>query len=372
MEGPGRATLGEALVRIVTGNPIEASSWLDLPEATPSTRDRALLLRARVALVQHRPSEAVEPLNRVDPSGPSAIEADYWKGRTLQEAGNVRAAIAWYRLVLERRPGDIESWRWLAAASYDLGNWKEAVDALKTLTRLDPKDARSWRTLGVLYKEEGDWARSKDSYEASLAVDPDQPQARLELAEVLVRLGMFEAAVPHLDACKGLVPEPDRLDLLAQTLRARGDVPRLLETLEDGVSRFPDHAGLLSLRGLVDQSAGRLEESLPWFDRAVRAEPNNSQWLYQRGRTLQALGRVEEARRDVTRANELKADTAEMSNLSNRAMRDADDPLIRCQLGQVCRRLGKLELAAYWYRAALACDPTNLEATLGLKAIAIP
>src|SRR5947209_7918629 len=48
--------LGEARFRLETGAPGEAASWLDLPEATPATRDRALLLRARVALARHRPA----------------------------------------------------------------------------------------------------------------------------------------------------------------------------------------------------------------------------------------------------------------------------------------------------------------------------
>jgi tetratricopeptide (TPR) repeat protein len=160
--------------------------------------------------------------------------------------------------------------------------------------------------------------------------------------------------------------------LLAQVLKVRGDIPRLRETLEVGVTRFPNHAGLLSLRGSLDLEEGRFQESFAWFDSAVRADPNNSQWLYQRGRSLHAIGRVEEARRDVARADELKADTAEMSNLCLRATKDTNDTSVRCRLAGVCLRLGKPELAAYWYRAALACDPTNVEAGRGLNSLAIP
>jgi hypothetical protein len=58
-----------------------------------------------------------------------------------------------------------------------------------------------------------------------------------------------------------------------------------------------------------------------------------------------------------------------MSALNEQAERAPHDADVRCRLGRLCVDLGKPELAASWYRAALACDPKHAEARLGLNAL---
>jgi hypothetical protein len=65
----------------------------------------------------------------------------------------------------------------------------------------------------------------------------------------------------------------------------------------------------------------------------------------------------------------LNALTAQMDRLNREAGRNPDDPEIRYQLGRVCVSLGRSELAASWYVAALACDPRHPGARFGLKAL---
>ena len=84
---------------------------------------------------------------------------------------------------------------------------------------------------------------------------------------------------------------------------------------------------------------------------------------------MRQLGRDEEARRDLTRADELNKGLAEMSALNRQAEREPHDADVRYRLGRLCVELGKPELAASWYRAALACDPRHAAARLGLKAL---
>ena len=61
-----------------------------------------------------------------------------------------------------------------------------------------------------------------------------------------------------------------------------------------------------------------------------------------------------------------------MSDLNDQAARAPDDPEVRLRLGQLCESLGKPELAASWYRAALACDPRSAEARAALADIQRP
>src|SRR5688572_8760164 len=59
--------LAEAGRLLDDGLPGEAWGWLALPMVTPSTRDRALLLTARAAVLEGRPADAVSPLRQLDP-----------------------------------------------------------------------------------------------------------------------------------------------------------------------------------------------------------------------------------------------------------------------------------------------------------------
>ncbi len=354
---------------LASGDPAAVSGWLAAPEADPSTRDRAFVLRARAALARGRPAEAAAPLERVDPRGPHAAEAAFWKGRTLLAAHQPRLALAWFRRCLADRPDDVEARRWLAAAAYDLGDRATALDALAAVTRQEPRDARAWRTLGLIRKEKGEHAHARSAYEQALEADPKQPSARLELAECLVTLGDLGAARQQLDACKGGVPEPDRAELLARCLLDQGDPSGARAVIVAALAAAPDHAGLLGQRAGLAQAEGHPAEALDLLDRALQADPHNPRWHYRRGLVLGALGRPGESRLALARAEALNKALTVLAELDDEAALRPDDPDVRCRLGRQCLLVGKPQLAASWYRAALACDPYHPAARLGLRAL---
>jgi Flp pilus assembly protein TadD len=123
------------------------------------------------------------------------------------------------------------------------------------------------------------------------------------------------------------------------------------------------------MRARIDLADGHPAEALEHLDRAVAADPYRPETIYQRGVVLRRLGRTEEARRDMARADELNKGLAEMSELNRQAERAPHDADVRYRLGRLCVELGKPELAASWYRAALACDPRHAAARFGLKAL---
>src|SRR4029077_12186597 len=171
------------------GAAYDALSWLSVPESSPGTRERALLLRARIAVEQGELAESVRALDQVDPDGPNAFDYAFWRGRTLYAAKQPLLAIPWLVAAINRRPGDADSHRWLAAAAYDQGNRATAVSAIEAVTRLEPHDGRAWRTLGMMFKEDVQYEQARTAFEKSLAIDGAQPLIRLELGEVLVKLG---------------------------------------------------------------------------------------------------------------------------------------------------------------------------------------
>ena len=364
--------LAEAARCLEAGRWEDAAAWLEVPEKVPETREPALLLHARVALAEGRPEAAVSSLRGIRPDGPNSAEAAYLKGRVLQEVGNTPQAIAWFKRAYEGRPKDPEILRRLSAAAYDLGDRETLLTALKILTGVAPGDARAWRTLGLVTLEEPEGGEQEcdlaiQAYERSLHLDPGQPRARLELAEVLVRVGRFDEAERHLRDCQTHIPKSEWSNLMSQIAWGKGDRERCRAIVEAGMKDAPTHPGLLARRGQIAQSQGRFLEAIEWYDRAVAADPYNPQWPFMRAVVLRPLGRADEADRDSARAAELKRAVASMSRLNAEASDNPADPGVRVRIGRVCEGLGKPGLAASWYRAALACDPHSGEAQAALQ-----
>jgi tetratricopeptide (TPR) repeat protein len=361
--------LDQARRLIEAGRAEAAPEWLALPESEPSTRDRALLLRARAAVDRGQPSAAVAPLEKIDPSGPLAADAALWKGRVLFQVRQVARAAHWFREALALRPDDPEAIRWLAVSLYELGDQPSTVAALTRLTQLDHFDVRAWRTLAFLNKENRELDGALLAYEQALWLDPGQRDVRFELAETLVEMGRYREAEQQLAACRGGVPESDRTALLIYCLQAAGDLARSRALLDASLVEFPEHPGLLAYRARLDLTEGRVARALEGFDRVLSIDPFRAQAVYQRGLANLRLGKSPEAKRDLARAAELNALMADMDRLNREAGKRPDDPEIRYQLGRVCVTLGKPDLAASWYAAALACDPRHAGARLGLKAL---
>jgi tetratricopeptide (TPR) repeat protein len=351
------------------GDPFEALSWLTVPESSPGTRERALLLRARIAVERGELAESVRALDQVDPAGPNAFDYAFWRGRTLYAAKQPLLAITWLVAARNCRPGHADSHRWLAAAAYDQGNRATAVSAIEAVTRLEPDDGRAWRTLGMMFKEDVQYEQARAAFERSLAIDGSQAAIRLELGEVLVKLGDVAGAERELSACRGRVPEARHAELMADCARTRGDLAGFRAAVESGLAAAPDHPGLLLQRAQIDVELGHPVDALVHLDRAASADPYRPETIYQRGRLLHQLGRTEEARRQLARADELTKGLAEMSDLNRQAERAPHDAEVRYRLGRLCVELGKPELGASWYRAALACDPGHNDARLGLRAL---
>jgi tetratricopeptide (TPR) repeat protein len=311
----------------------------------------------------------VEPLDRIDSNGPLAAEAALWKGRTLFQVRQVLQAVEWLRLAVTLRPDDTEALRWLAAALYELGDSPSTIAALTKVTALQPDDARAWRTLAFLNKENREFEPAMMAYEMALLLDPAQPLVRFELAETLVALGRYSECELQLEKARGGVSEPDRRALLVHALQFAGDLRSSRAVLDASAAEFPDHPGLLAYRAQIDLAEGRFTQARDALSRVLNVNPFHAQALYQRGLANRRLGHIAEAESDLARAAELNALTDEMDRLNREAGRNWDDPEIRYRLGQLCVLLGKPELGASWYLAALACDPRHAGARLGLKVL---
>jgi hypothetical protein len=122
---------------------------------------------------------------------------------------------------------------------------------------------------------------------------------------------------------------------------------------EDTVRKRPGNARAWYALGLAYATAGRPEEALAPFERAIGIEPDDAQVYYDKGNVLLRLGRDREAIESYARAIGLAPGYAPAHN----------------NLGAAFYRLGRREEARACFQEALRLDPTLADARRNLHVL---
>jgi tetratricopeptide (TPR) repeat protein len=221
----------------------------------------------------------------------------------------------------------------------------------------------------LIQKEHAEYEEARDAYRASLEIDADQPDVRMELAEVLMELSRHDEAIRLLESCRGRVSEPDRLVLLARSLYEVGERGEARRRLHQGLDAAPGNAAMLAERARIDLAEGEVAAAVEALDQALAVEPANADWFYLRSQAHRRLGETEQADQDLARSRELTEVMTTISNLIREADQAPDQAEVRYRLGTLCLELNDSKMAAAWFQAALACDPNHVAARRGLLSL---
>jgi tetratricopeptide (TPR) repeat protein len=277
-----RLTLAEAYLRLE--QPTRAAAAL-AKVSEPSIRRR--FLSARIQLALGKPYLALRELR------------DLGADQTAAEAQRIRG---------------------LAALS--LGDAQQAVATFQAALALDPLDAEALVSLARIARDRGDAKESQAYLARAVRSSPHLRQARLELAQLLLRLGEFGAARTQLDETLALEGS-NRAALLGRA--------RVAVELDSKDADF-------FLRALQVQGHGEATALLSARRHMVRGE-----W-------------------------QAAADRLTELTLGKRLARDPDTLL---WLGMALQKIGDVETAALTYERVLAASSKSVEAHLGLSEITL-
>jgi tetratricopeptide (TPR) repeat protein len=325
--------------------------------ASTSARPAAAILLAEAAVALDRPRIAVEVLESTTFSPADEPRADYWKGRILLRVGQFLRAYQWLKKCTSQMPDFADAWRWQAVAAYELGDREGAVKALGHVTRLNPGDARAWRTIGFMLKEDNAPDEALPAYKKALESPAAEPAWFFEAAQVAVDCGEIDTAEKWLGNASKTVDPADRDSLQALIEMRRGDTATAKKRLDSALTRSPDHPGLSVQMAAIRQQDGRLDDADRLLSQALKSQPTNAEWLFQRGMVRRLAGQKQASDEDLKEADRIRTLLKTMSELNSAAAANLQDPDIRIRLGRIAQELGMTSLAGDWYRAALACDP---------------
>ena len=205
-------------------------------------------------------------------------------------------------------------------AALQANKWKDAERAFSHVTEAAPKAPEGWFLLGVSRANQGNFKGARKAYEKAAKLKPDDIDSHRELALVLVKLGETDKAKAELDALKAR--DTACAGKCADSAALKTAVARIEAAL--AAPATPTPAASLQLG---DPASG---------DRAY----------------LAAVGLISERRW-----------TEALAALDQASLAVGPHPDILTYHGYVLRRMGQLDAAEGWYKAALAIAPNHLGAT---------
>ncbi len=205
-------------------------------------------------------------------------------------------------------------------AALQANKWKDAERAFSHVTEAAPKAPEGWFLLGVSRANQGNFKGARKAYEKAAKLKPDDIDSHRELALVLVKLGETDKAKAELDALK------------ARDTACAG--------------KCADSAALKTAVARVEAALAAPTTPTPAASLQL-GDPASGDRAY-----LAAVGLINERRW-----------TEALAALDQASLAVGPHPDILTYHGYVLRRMGQLDAAEGWYKAALAIAPNHLGAT---------
>jgi Tfp pilus assembly protein PilF len=258
-------------------------------------------------------------------------------GMANERTGNYPAAVEAYRRGLEAEPDNVELLNAMGFALFQQGKSEEAMVALEKAIEVDPQHWKAhnnmalasidmgelelaeahyreslaiepqpaiYNDLGVVLERQGLPESAVEAYRSALALDPDSDSAHYNLGASLARAGEYAEAESHLQAALEIRPNSKTYTGLGIVRWQQGRQGEAMASLRAAIEADPSNAAAYDALGKILIEQGELEEAASTYRMLVQNQPSAAahQELAQ---VLVRLGRVEEAQREMARAQAL-------------------------------------------------------------------
>ncbi|MFB3921539.1 MAG: tetratricopeptide repeat protein [Terriglobia bacterium] len=212
-------------------------------------------------------------------------------------------------LALNQR--DPETFKLVASNAILINRTDIAEQALKSAAALAPNDYMVFFHLGALYYTDSRFPPAKPMLEKSVELKPDYVPARLFLGLTLEELGQEEASVEcYLQAIKlaersGFKGEQPYL-YLGRLLYRQNKLDESLPYLEKAAKANPQSCETLCLLARIHSARDHEADAVAALNQCIQADRNYSEAHYLLSRAYVKQGRKEDAAKELSQFQELK------------------------------------------------------------------
>jgi type IV pilus assembly protein PilF len=195
----------------------------------------------------------------------------------------------------------------LGSAYFERGNLGVALEELRTAAAADPSYAPAHSMLGLVYMQLREESLAAQSFERALRLSPND-------GDINHNYGVFLCETKR---------EPDSIRYFMQAIK---------NPLYSAPWRSYSAAGVCTLR------TDKPKEAEQYFERALRLEPDETASLLNLGQIRYRQGKIDEARKLVSRYNKLAEPSAESLWLALRIERKSGERLAEQSFATQLRR----------------------------------
>jgi tetratricopeptide (TPR) repeat protein len=333
--------------------------------------------RAETRFLLARAHRRLGNLDRVEPllrhaeklgGDPDRAQRETWLARA--QAGRLREAEPHLsNLLMDTREDGAE-----ICAAYVQGYLtnlqpREALQLLDAWQNDYPGDPQSHFLRGDLNQALALWGEAAESYRRGLELAPGRTPMRVRLAEVLGERNENDEAIRQFQRCAGETPNNAALFAAwAQCLVRQGHTDQARPILQRALSIASMHFEALRQLGELELAEGNFRAALPPLQAAASQRPYDSTTRNALGKTLQALGKADEAGPHLEYAAAAEESLSRMKRELRRVVERPTDPDLRYDIGATLLRYGSPPDGAKWLHTVLELDPNHQAAHRALAA----
>jgi predicted TPR repeat methyltransferase len=274
----------------------------------------------------------------------------------FHQKGQLQAAQALYREVLELQPRQFDALHLLGVIARQLGQAELAVSLILDAIRINAMQATAHCNLGAALQDTGRTQDALASYDRALQLDANYALAFSNRGNALRKLGRLDEALRSYDRALEIRPiYPEASCNRAIVLHDLGRAGEALASADQALAGRGNYAEALCVRGNALYSLGRFAEAVESHERALSLNGDSVEANIGRGIALQKLEHFDEALQSYDRAIALRPDY----------------PTAHQYRGNTLRSLERTDDAIAAYRKALALGGDTDQISFALAALGV-
>ena len=230
---------------------------------------------------------------------------------------------------------------------------RERPKTYRQLTGLRPDDIVAHVNRGVCLVQLGRFDEAIAEYRAADKLLPNDPRIALNLALAYQKSGRLQEAAERLESLHIAHPQETKVTLLLADCRLQaGDDRGVIDLLQPLAPQLPEDSGLAYMLGMALLRTGNSSQAQQYLDRILR-NGDSAEARFLMGMRMFEAGDYPAAVKQLAAAVEANPKLPQVQSLYGRALLNTGDP----------------DAAAEAFRKALAGNPNDFAANVGLGQI---